>query len=91
MRVLEHALRQFAAELNIPMSVAYEENWCNIIDMIEKEIRVAQNAQRSPTKAETLKFYSDAVVNFRYYKDAWRNHVSHSKGILRRITKQNYL
>ena len=79
MRVLEHALRQFAAELNIPMSVAYEKNWCSIIDMIEKEIRVAQNAQRSPTKAETLKFYSDAVVNFRYYKDAWRNHVSHSK------------
>ena len=79
MRVLEHALRRFAAELNIPMSIAYEENWHNIIDMIEKECRVAQNAQRSPTKAETLKFYSDAAVNFRYFKDAWRNHVSHSK------------
>ena len=63
MRVLERALRRFAAELNIPMSIAYEENWSNIIDMIEKEIRVAQNAQRSPTTAETLRFYSDAVVN----------------------------
>ena len=77
MRVLEHALRRFAAELNL--SATYEENWHNIIDKVESTIKKAQNAPRSPTKAETLKLYSNAAVNFRYFKDAWRNHVSHSK------------
>ena len=79
MRVLEHALRRFAAELNIPMSAIYEENWHNIIDKIESEIKKLQNAQRSPTKTEKLKFYSACAVNFRYFKDAWRNHVSHAR------------
>lgn len=37
MRVLEHALRRFAAELNL--SATYEENWHNIIDKVESTIK----------------------------------------------------
>lgn len=79
MRILEHALRRFAAEFDISMERIVDENWHNIIEMIEAKITEEQNAKRSTEKAAKLKLYSNAAINFRYFKDAWRNYVSHSK------------
>lgn len=81
MRVVEHGLHALAAKMQIPMSATIEiEQWHNIIDQIEAEIRrLDQTLPRGPAKSETLQFYSEVASNFRYFKDAWRNHVSHSR------------
>jgi len=51
----------------------------NIIDQIEKEIRTLQQAPKTSSRDAELKFCSEAALQFRYFKDAWRNHVSHAK------------
>lgn len=62
------------------MTVSLElENWKNIIDQIQKEIRKLEQLPKSPVKSETLQFYSEAASNFSHFKNAWRNHVSHSR------------
>ena len=32
-------------------------------------------------KDETLSFYSRVALQFRYFKDAWRNHVDHNREV----------
>jgi len=77
MRVLEYGLRSLASELGI-LDFGLE-NWQNIIDRIEKEIRDQAKRPKSPEKLESLRHFSAAAVQFRYFKDAWRNHTSHSR------------
>lgn len=80
MRVLEHGLRWLSNRVGVVMDSGIEfENWKNIIDMIEKQIRAMESQPKSPEKSETLQFYSQAASQFRYFKDAWRNHVSHAR------------
>lgn len=82
MRALEHGLRALAQskELNISFSSELElENWKNIIDPIEKKIRDMEQQQKSMIKSENLQFYATAAIQFFYFKEAWRNHVSHSR------------
>lgn len=80
MRVLEIGLRAVAAKIEVPMNSSVDlENWKNIIDQIEKRIRDFEQMPKSQSKSETLQFYSQSAANFRYFKDAWRNHVSHSR------------
>ncbi len=80
MRVLEKGLHSLATELQIPMAANVElENWKNIIDQIEKKIRDLEQLPKSPIKSETLKVYAQMASNFWYFKEAWRNHVSHSR------------
>lgn len=80
MRVLEHGLRAFAAELRVPMAETLElENWKNVIDQIEAEIRKLEPNPKSPEKSELTRAYSEMASHFRYFKDAWRNHLSHAR------------
>jgi hypothetical protein len=80
MRVLEIGLRRFAEGLGVQMESGIElENWKSIIDQIEKAIRSQEQQPKSPEKSAQLQFYSEAASNLRYFKDAWRNHVSHSR------------
>ena len=51
----------------------------NIIEKIEAAIREIQRTKKSDNRDEDLKFYSEAAVQFRYFKDAWRNHVCHQR------------
>ena len=78
MRATERGLHAFSLHLN-PKSNPCYENWHNIIQQIEKQIRLLDQSPRGQKKAEKLKFYSEASVQFLYIKDAWRNHVSHSR------------
>ena len=57
------------------------ENWGSLIDQIEKAIRAIEQERRSLEKAERSRFYSDAGTQIRYFKNAWRNHVSHSRAM----------
>jgi hypothetical protein len=80
MRVLEKGLHALARELKITFPTPLElENWQNIIDKIESEIRDLNKLPKGQQKSDDLKFYSEAAKEFRYFKDAWRNHVSHSR------------
>lgn len=77
MRALEKGLLVFAR-----LVLGQEpqlENWKNIIDQIEAKIRSMENDPKGTAKSETLKFYCGLAVQFRYFKEAWRNHVSHSR------------
>ncbi|MFH1652347.1 MAG: hypothetical protein ABID87_09660 [Chloroflexota bacterium] len=78
MRVLEIGLRDLTSRIGLEKRAIELENWKTIIDQIEKKIRQLEQAPRSDEKSEILRFYSEAANCFRYFKDAWRNHVSHS-------------
>lgn len=78
MRVLEHGLRALAADVGKNFDV---QNWQNIIDQIEAEIRqIGKNLSSGASKNERLQFLSEAAKEFVYFKDGWRNYVSHNKG-----------
>jgi hypothetical protein len=80
MRVLEFALHKLAKDLGVTFPTAVElENWKNIIDKIDSAIKAQEQLPKSTQKSEDLQFYSEAAKEFRYFKDAWRNHVSHSR------------
>lgn len=79
MRVVEHGLRQLAEKVELPADAMAHENWKNIIDQIEARIRDMEKEPKSTEKSAKLKFYSSAAIQFRYFKDAWRNHVSHGR------------
>ena len=77
MRVLEHGLRAFAANLGKSFDV---QNWQNILDEIESEIRnQAKSLPRGQAKADRLRFLSEAAKEFHFFKDGWRNYVAHNR------------
>jgi hypothetical protein len=87
MRVLEKGLHALVHELNntfqtnIVFSKGVEHtNWGNIIDKIESEIRELLKPTRQPRLTQNdLQFYSEAAKEFVYFKNAWRDDVSHSR------------
>jgi hypothetical protein len=79
MRVLEHAIHWLSNDVGVSTANVSLENWKNILDQIEKKIRELEQLLKSQQKTDDLKFYSEAAANFRYFKDAWRNHVSHAR------------
>jgi hypothetical protein len=77
MRVLEHGLRALAENVGRSFDV---QNWQNIIDEIESEIRTqAKTLPKGLEKSERLRFLSEAAKEFMYFKDGWRNYVSHNR------------
>ena len=79
MRVLEHGLRALAIELNKTFDV---QNWQNIINEMECEIKSrGKSLPKGAAKNEHLQFLSEAAKEFMYFKDGWRNYVSHARGV----------
>jgi hypothetical protein len=79
MRVLEHGLRALAKDVGKSFDV---QNWQNVIDEIEAEIReIGKKLPRGTEKNERLQFLSSAAKEFVYFKDGWRNYVSHGRGL----------
>jgi hypothetical protein len=57
-----------------------KEQWHSIIEMIESKIGEQRKALRkSVEKDERLNFLSLAAKEFMYFKDGWRNYVSHNR------------
>jgi hypothetical protein len=79
MRVLEHGLRALATKVGLPPNTMAHENWKNVIDQIESKIREMEKDPKTPDKIARITTLSSAATQFRYFKDAWRNHVSHSR------------
>jgi hypothetical protein len=77
MRVLEHGLRALAKDVGKTFDV---QNWQNIIDQIESEIRsLGKTLPSGLAKSDRLQFLSEAAKEFSYFKDGWRNYVSHNR------------
>lgn len=77
MRVLEHGLRALAVDVGKTFDI---QQWHNIIDEIESEIRaIGKKLTRGMPKNERLRFLSEAAKEFVYFKDGWRNYVSHNR------------
>lgn len=83
MRILEHGLRSLAADVGLTFDI---QNWQNIIEQIEARIReLGKMLPRGIEKNDRLQFLSEAAKEFVYFKDGWRNYVSHN-----RITYDEY-
>jgi hypothetical protein len=80
MRAAEIGLRSLATHLNVtfpfPIDLA---DWHNLIDSIGCVIKKAGQQPKSATKDKELKFCSAAASQFRYFKEAYRKHVSHAR------------
>lgn len=80
MRVLEHGLRAMATQFGVPFQV---DSWHKVIKGIEDGIATRRNTNKPGGLTEKdraeITHYSDAASQFRYFKDAWRNHVSHAR------------
>lgn len=74
MRVLEVGLNALATELKVSFE---RRNWENVINDIESEIDKINGPSWGPDWKTKLQFYSGAAKDFRYFKDAWRNHAMH--------------
>ena len=80
MRALEIGLRALALQLEVSFPHPIElEQWHNIIEAIESKITNIVRQPKGKLKNDDLRFYSGAAIQFRYFKDAWRNHVSHAR------------
>ena len=75
MRVLESGLTVMAKEFGVDTSRA---QWHKIISDIEDALVALGPSDGSDWK-DRKEFFSPACMEFRYFKDAWRNHVMHSR------------
>jgi hypothetical protein len=75
MRVLEKGLSSMAIVFG--ESFTYE-NWHNVIERLESRIKRIDPAFGDDWR-EKRQFYSEAATEFRFFKDAWRNHVMHGR------------
>ncbi len=76
MRAAEQGLLVISDKLSIAR--AEGDNWGNIIQKAEASLRAMAEAKNSPGKTEKVRSLSELLVDARLFKDAWRNHVSHS-------------
>jgi hypothetical protein len=77
MCVLECGLRVFAKKFGVK---ADHRNWENVINDIEKQKNISFSnipGGLTPELKADLQFYSDAIKEFSYFKDAWRNYAIH--------------
>jgi hypothetical protein len=57
-------------------------DWKTLIDGLKKALSVLeQGSGNSKAKKQKLAFYSHAIAQFGYFKDAWRNTISHGHEI----------
>jgi HEPN domain-containing protein len=75
MRVLEVGLRALVLDIGLPYKT---EAWGRILGQIETEIKEIRSHEDSKDpRKKNLQLYAQCVIEFGYFKDAWRNHVMH--------------
>ncbi len=84
MRALEGPLRVVADRVGVMFPTPMElENWKNIIDNIESkvnaQVKTLEQAKKSLARNDALKSYGESVLQFRHFKNAWRNNAAHSR------------
>jgi hypothetical protein len=82
MGVLQYGLYALASGLGVSFSFSIElAEWNAVIGAIEVKIKPFREGPRTDKKDEDLSFYSECAAQFRYFKDAWRNHVAHGREV----------
>lgn len=77
MRILEYGIAALAADLDIYIGT---KSWQVVVDQIESEIRsLGKSLPSGVPKAARLQFLSEAAKEIVYFKDGWRNYVSHNR------------
>jgi hypothetical protein len=76
MRVLEKGLGALAGNVGKTFDT---QVWNGIIDEIESAIKDLHRTLPKAEREKRLPFLSQAATEFRFFKDAWRNHVSHGR------------
>jgi hypothetical protein len=80
MGVLQSGLYAMAVDLKVPFKHSIElAKWNAVISGIEGKIEPLRNMPKSDKRDEMLTFFSGCAAQFRYFKDAWRNHVAHMR------------
>lgn len=77
MRALESGLTALARQLGVPPQP--QQMWGQVISEIEAAIKAAPRKNQPPDRLKFLDASSDAATNFRFFKDAWRNHAMHKR------------
>jgi hypothetical protein len=86
MRVVELGLRALGRHLKVPTCGRKNQTpialgtWEQVIQALEtKTVAVANIVGRSVKKQKDLEFYKGVILEFRAFKDIWRNSVSHCR------------
>jgi len=81
MRAAEIGLRSLARHLSVqfPHGNLELEQWHTILNQIESKIKDIHNLPKSTQKSDDQKFYSQAALQFRYFKDGARVRVAHAR------------
>ena len=80
MAILQCGLYALASDVGVALRYPVQlAEWSEVIHEIEKKIAPLSNHPRSAARDERMTFLSACVVQFRYFKDAWRNHVAHMR------------
>ena len=78
MRILEHGLTALAQDVGLVFDI---QQWNTIIEQIESKVaELRKSLPRGSKKNERMQFLSEASKEFFYFKDGWRNYVSHNRG-----------
>jgi hypothetical protein len=81
MRAAEIGVRALGAALGVSFpnhSIELAE-WQAILEQTQSKINSMKALPRSTQKDDELQFYSEAAVQFWYFKDAWRIRVAHAR------------
>ena len=80
MGILQAGLYAEANVLNVKLSrPLHLSEWHKIIDGIENSVAGMRDLKKTELTDGLLSFHSQAASQFRYFKDAWRNHVAHMR------------
>jgi hypothetical protein len=78
MRAAEIALKAMGTDLQISLDPEVAQ-WKNVLDQIDAKVRGFGDLPKSQARDQKMQFYGAAAAQFRYFKDAWRNYVSHAR------------
>ncbi len=80
MAILQVGLYALAHKANVTLRYPVElAEWNEVLSAIERYAESLRNQPRSAARDERLTFFSECAAQFRYFKDAWRNHVAHMR------------
>jgi hypothetical protein len=80
MRALERPFQSLAKELRVSLSKDIElATWGQLHVEIDKKLGILRNQKHTIKRDQELAFYSQANLEFGYFKDTWRNFVAHAR------------
>lgn len=80
MRATERALHKWSRDFGLALQMPLEQaNWQEILNAADRKLKEIGQLPRSPQREADLQYFGETAAHFRAIRDAWRNHVAHSK------------